>query len=73
MKLSESKIKYYTKYKVNATNFFFYARAQNKVISAFLVLKLHLSNTAETYKLHMKVNGHESQYHTKFQVDAANI
>ena len=46
MKLSESKMKYYAKYKVNATNFF-YARAQNKVISAFLVLKIYLSNTVE--------------------------
>ena len=61
-------MKCYTKYKVNATNFFV-AIAQNRVNSEFLVLKIHLSNTVEIYR---KVNGHESLYRTKFQDNAAN-
>ena len=45
--LKEGRMKCYTKYKVNATNCFV-AIAQNRVISEFLVLKIHLSNTVET-------------------------
>ena len=48
MKVNERKLKYYTKYKVNATSILD-VRAQNRVILAFLVLKMHLSNTVETY------------------------
>ena len=47
MKVNEGKIKYYTKYKINATSIWD-VRAQNKVILAFLVLKMHLSNTVKT-------------------------
>ena len=47
MKVNEGKIKYYTKYKVNATSTWV-VRVRNKVISPFLVLKMHVSNTAET-------------------------
>ena len=44
MKVNKGKHKYYTKYKVNATNILD-VRAQNRLISAFLVLKMQLSNT----------------------------
>ena len=43
-KVNESKIKYSTTYKVNATSILD-ARAQNWVFSAFLVLKIPLSHT----------------------------
>ena len=47
MKVKEGKMKYYTKYKVNAT-IILNVRAQNRVILGFLVLEMHLSNTMET-------------------------
>ena len=47
MKVNEDKMKYYTKYKVNAKSILDVS-AQNRVILAFLVLKMHLSNTVET-------------------------
>ena len=47
MKVNEDKMKYYIKYKVNATSILD-VRVQNKAILAFLVLKMHLSNTVET-------------------------
>ena len=47
MKVNEGKMKYYTKYKVNATSIL-HVKAQNRVILAFLVLEMHLSNTVET-------------------------
>ena len=46
MKVNKGKMKYHTKYKVYATSILD-VRAQNRVISAFLVLKMHLSNTVE--------------------------
>ena len=47
MKVNEHKMKYYTKYKVNARSILDVG-AQNRVISPFLALKMHLSNTVET-------------------------
>ena len=47
MKVNEGKMKYDTKYKLNATSIWD-VRARNSVILAFLVLKMHLSNTVET-------------------------
>ena len=47
MQVNEGKLNYYTKYKVNATSILDVG-AQNKVISPFLVLKMHLSNTVES-------------------------
>ena len=47
MKVNKGKMNYHTKYKVYATSILD-VRAQNRVISAFLVLKMHLSNTVET-------------------------
>ena len=47
MKVNEGKIKYYTNYKINATTIWD-VRTRNKVILAFLVLKMHLSNTVKT-------------------------
>ena len=47
MKVNEGKMKYYTKYKVDAPSILD-IRAQNRVISVFLVLEMHLSNTVET-------------------------
>ena len=47
MQVNEGKLNYYTKYKVNATSILDVG-AQNRVISLFLVLKMHLSNTVET-------------------------
>ena len=47
MMVNKGKMKYYTKYKVYATSILD-VKAQNKVISEFLVLKMHLSNTVET-------------------------
>ena len=47
MKVNEGKIKYSTKYKINATSIWD-VRAPNKVILVFLVLKMHLSNKLET-------------------------
>ena len=47
MKVNEGKMKYYTKYKVNTT-IILDVGAQNRVISPFLVLEVHLANTVET-------------------------
>ena len=48
MMVNKGKMKYYTKYKVYATSILD-VKAQNKVISEFLVLKMHLCNTVETW------------------------
>ena len=47
MKLNEDEMKCYTKYKVNTTSFF-NARAKNRVISVFLLKKIHVADTVET-------------------------
>ena len=47
MKVNEGRLKYYTKYKVNAPSILDVG-AQNRVILLFLVLEIHLSNTVET-------------------------
>ena len=47
MQVNEGKMKYYTKYKVNAKSILGVG-AQNRVISLFLVLEMHLFNKVET-------------------------
>ena len=47
MKVNKGKMNYYTIYKVNATSILDVG-AQNRVISPFLVLEVHLANTVET-------------------------
>ena len=71
MKVKEGKTKYSTKYKVNATSILD-ARSQNKVISAFSVLKIPFLIEWKL-KFHMKGKGYEMQYYTKFQDNAENI
>ena len=72
MKVNGHELHYRTKFQDNAPNIR-EARTKNRVISVFFTIKNTCCRYSANFKFYMKVNGQESQYCTKFQVNAANI
>ena len=56
MKVNESKMKYYTKYKVNSASILD-DRAKNKAISVFLILKIPFFDTLEGWNFRWRSMG----------------